>query len=243
MKIIIVLSLLIHSLAYGKTVNLNDLKFPISLFEFKSKIKLNSPKMIPAANKQELMVDKNLAFIIDHNTVVNWFEYKTEYVPENTTFIFMNSGKIFASNYQVPKRVFLKMGMITKENAVDRFLYASLFTMFNKEKIEVVDNQTSADEVITIDASVYKMPANYMRRIYLMSTDKNQKKLWEVEIKSPGKLDGIRRMVPSMILSSQNFIMKNENEKKLEISGIKVRDFFYEIVAMNLGTKYSIINF
>ncbi len=239
----IILILSLQTFAFGKTTKVSDLKFPLSIAEFKSKVKLNKPTTLPTVNQLELIFEKNFAYISDKKNILSWFEYKTEFNPENTTFIFINRSKIFDAKYRPAKKVFLKIGSITKENAVDKFLFSALFTMFNKMHIEVVNDQNAADEIVTIDASVVKMPANYMRRIYLLSTDKNQKNQWEVEITSPGKLDGIRRMIPSMILSSQNFIMKNENQKKLEITGVNVREFFYEIVAMNLGTKYSIINF
>lgn len=238
-----ILFFLFSAFSYGKTTKLTNLKFPMSIHEFKNKVKLSDKKSIPTANNLELIVDRNFAFISDKKSILHWFEYKTEFNPETTTFIFLNQSNIFSKNYQKPKKVFLKIGLITNENAVDKFLLSSFFTIFNKMHIEVVTNLELAEEVITIDASVNKMPANFMRRIYLQSVDKKQNKLWDVEIKSPGKLDGIRRMIPSMALSSEKFIMKNEKEVRLEISGVKVRDFFYETVAMNLGTKNSIINY
>ena len=237
----LILFLIVNSFSFAKELTISEFKLPAPITLIKAKLK--NHKVIATRNNLDLFVMKNIGIISDKKNALFSFEYKTEFTPEHTIFIFNNQSKIFSKNYHPPRKVFLKITTMSKENALDKFLYSSLFTLFNQKKIEVVSNLQEADEIINIDTSVVKMPANYMRRIYLVSFDQKQNKLWEADLNSPGKLDGIRRMVPAMILSSNDFIMKDKKETKLEISGVQVRNFFFEIVAMNLGTKYSIINY
>jgi hypothetical protein len=226
-KISLLTFTLFSSLVFSKEIDLKNYK----------------SKSYPTKNNLRILTEGNSAVVANEKNALFPFQYQTEFLPEETTFFFQNQSKIHVKNYLQPKKVFIKIEATAKEKDLDKFLYSSLATIFIKKKIEIVEVKTLAEEIIKVDAKVSTMPQNFLREIKIKSYNQKNNLLWEVDISSPGKLESIRRMTPSMMLSAQDFLMKDVQSKNIEIPGVKVRDFFFEVVAAHLGTPHSIINF